>query len=112
MRFHKEQGKYIKMINIQIVYALPNNVTVIDCEVDEKTNILQAIKKSNILSKCQIKLDENLVGIYGKRCDVNELVKNGDRIEIYRTLINDPKEIRRRKAAQKSNDERQRKPNA
>ena len=90
------------MINIQVVYALPNQPTIIDCEVDEQTNILQAITKSNILSICQIKLDEHLVGIYGKRCELSEPVKDGDRIEIYRALINDPKEIRRKKAALKS----------
>ena len=90
------------MINIQVVYALPNQPTIIDCVVDEQTNILQAITKSNILSLCQIKLDEHLVGIYGKRCELNEPVKDGDRIEIYRALINDPKEIRRKKAALKS----------
>lgn len=101
MHFHNAQGKFINMISIQVVYALPNNPTIIDCEVDEKSNVLQAITKSNILSLCQIKLDAHLIGIYGKRCDLNELVKNGDRIEIYRPLINDPKEIRRRKAAQR-----------
>ncbi|SCB78672.1 hypothetical protein GA0061081_101293 [Gilliamella bombicola] len=90
------------MINIQVVYALPNNSTVIDCNVDEQTNVLQAITKSNILTICQIKLDEHLIGIYGKRCNLNELVKNGDRIELYRPLINDPKEIRRKKATQKN----------
>ncbi|KES18075.1 RnfH family protein [Gilliamella apicola] len=90
------------MINIQVVYALPNQPTIIDCVVDEQTNILQAITKSNILSICQIKLDEHLVGIYGKRCELSEPVKDGDRIEIYRALINDPKEIRRKKAALKS----------
>ncbi|PXZ03411.1 RnfH family protein [Gilliamella apicola] len=92
----------MNMINIQVVYALPNQPTIIDCVVDEQTNILQAITKSNILSICQIKLDEHLVGIYGKRCELSEPVKDGDRIEIYRALINDPKEIRRKKAALKS----------
>ncbi|WP_081297434.1 MULTISPECIES: RnfH family protein [unclassified Gilliamella] len=87
------------MINIQVVYALPNNATVINLEVSAQTNVLQAITKSNILSLCQITLDEHLVGIYGKRCDFNTLVNDGDRIEIYRPLINDPKEIRRKKAA-------------
>ncbi|WP_334323110.1 RnfH family protein [Gilliamella apicola] len=89
------------MNSIQIVYALPNNPTIINCDVDEQMNVLQAITKSNILSICQIKLDEHLIGIYGKRCNLNDLVKNGDRIEIYRPLINDPKEIRRRRAAKK-----------
>ncbi|SCB86118.1 hypothetical protein GA0061080_100690 [Gilliamella intestini] len=103
MRFQNEQGRFIKMIRIQIVYALPNNAIVIDCDVDEQTNVLQAITKSNILTICKIKLDDHLIGIYGKRCEPTQLVKNGDRIEIYRSLINDPKEIRRRKAAQKNN---------
>lgn len=89
------------MISIQVVYALPNNPTVIDCNVDEQTNVLQAIIKSNILSICHIQLDDHLVGIYGKRCELNDCVNNGDRIEIYRPLINDPKEIRRRRAALK-----------
>jgi uncharacterized protein len=101
MRFRKEQGRYINMINIQVVYALPNQATIIDCSVDEQTNVLQAIAKSNILSICQIELDEHLVGIYGKRCELSEKVKDGDRIEIYRALINDPKEIRRKRAALK-----------
>lgn len=103
MHFLKEQGRYINMINIQVVYALPNQSTIIDCAVDEQTNVLQAITKSNILSICKIRLDEHLVGIYGKRCELNEQVKDGDRIEIYRALINDPKEIRRKKAVLKSN---------
>lgn len=103
MHFLKEQGRYINMINIQVVYALPNQPTIIDCAVDEQTNVLQAITKSNILSICKIRLDEHLVGIYGKRCELNEQVKDGDRIEIYRALINDPKEIRRKKAALESN---------
>ncbi len=101
MRFHKEQGRYIKMITIEVVYALPNNPTIIKCTVDKQTNVLQAITKSNILSICGIKLDENLVGIYGKRCQLTDQLNDGDRIEIYRTLINDPKEIRRARAALK-----------
>ena len=87
------------MITVQVVYALPNNPTIIDCQVEESTNILQAIVKSNILSIYRIQLDDHLIGIYGKRCSLDELVKEGDRIEIYRPLINDPKEIRRRRAA-------------
>ncbi|TSJ90559.1 RnfH family protein [Gilliamella apicola] len=89
------------MINIQVVYALPNQPTIIDCVVDEQTNVLQAIAKSNILLLCNIQLDGHFVGIYGKRCELTEQVKDGDRIEIYRALINDPKEIRRKKAALK-----------
>ena len=41
------------------------------------------------------------VGIFGKRCARDTLVKNGDRIEIYRRLIADPKDARRRRAGAK-----------
>jgi putative ubiquitin-RnfH superfamily antitoxin RatB of RatAB toxin-antitoxin module len=39
------------------------------------------------------------VGIFGKLCDLNQLLKAGDRVEIYRALHNDPKEARRQRAA-------------
>ncbi|MDF7671289.1 RnfH family protein [Orbaceae bacterium ESL0721] len=87
------------MITVQIVYAKPDKQTIINYQVEAGSNILQAILKSNILAECQITLDDHKVGIYGNLCALTDEVKEGDRIEIYRPLINDPKEIRRRRAA-------------
>lgn len=92
-------GKYINMINVQIVYALPGQATIIDCEVDDPCEVLNVITKSNILSLCKLNLSDHSIGIYGKLCQLTDFVKDGDRIEIYRSLINDPKEIRRKRAA-------------
>lgn len=93
----------INMINVQIVYALPHEQTVIACQIDEQATVLQAITQSHILTKCHISLADHSVGIYGRLCELTEPLKEGDRIEIYRPLINDPKEIRRKKAALRRN---------
>ncbi|WP_392559305.1 RnfH family protein [Orbus mooreae] len=86
------------MINVQIVYPLPENPTIIDCQVTVGSTVGQAIVQSTILSKCQLSLEQLNVGIYGKLVTLTHLVSDGDRIEIYRPLLNDPKEIRRQRA--------------
>lgn len=86
------------MINVQIVYPLPENPTIIDCQVTVGSTVEQAIVQSTILSKCQLSLEQLNVGIYGKLVTLTHLVSDGDRIEIYRPLLNDPKEIRRQRA--------------
>ncbi|AJA44474.1 hypothetical protein C7375_10870 [Frischella perrara] len=86
------------MINIQIVYALPENPTIVDVQINEGSTALEAIKKSNIVTTCNLVLDQHKIGIFGNLVNLDYLPKDGDRIEIYRSLINDPKEIRRRRA--------------
>lgn len=92
------------MIHVQVVYALPDKSTIIDChlndEVDSSFQVLDAIKKSNILSICKISLENHSVGIYGKHVALTDPIHNGDRIEIYRPITCDPMEIRRQRAAQ------------
>lgn len=89
------------MINVQIVYPLPENPTVIDCQIAVGSTVQDAILQSNLLSQCNLLLEQLNVGIYGKMVTLTHIVNNNDRIEIYRPLINDPKEIRRRRAKQK-----------
>lgn len=86
------------MIKIQVVYALPEKPTIIECKLPDSSDVLQAITASNILSDCHISLESHKVGIYGKLVELSQELRDGDRIEIYRPLINDPKEIRRRRA--------------
>ncbi|RKS86872.1 hypothetical protein DES39_0075 [Orbus hercynius] len=90
------------MINLQVVYALPENPTIIDVCLPAHSSVSQAIMQSNILSTHNINLTDYQVGIYGKLVDLSDMVNDGDRIEIYRPLINDPKEIRRKRAANRA----------
>ena len=65
--------------------------------------IQTAILQSGILQQfTEIDLRENKVGIYSRPAKLNDQLKDGDRIEIYRPLLADPKEIRRKRAAEQA----------
>jgi putative ubiquitin-RnfH superfamily antitoxin RatB of RatAB toxin-antitoxin module len=71
-------------------------------EVAEGTTAAGAIEASGLLDKFpEIELADNRVGIFGKPCPLNQVLRAGDRVEIYRALIADPKEARRNRAARK-----------
>lgn len=89
------------MVTVDIVYALPTRQTLLTLHLPEKTTVEEAIYQSNILTYYpEIDLKHNKVGIFSKVVKLNTLLKNGDRIEIYRDLIADPKTIRRKRAEQ------------
>ena len=86
-------------INIEIAYALPDRQTLLALQVYNETNVSDAIEQSGILLRHpDINLQENKVGIWSKTCKLQQVLKDGDRIEIYRPLIADPKEVRKRRA--------------
>ena len=87
------------MIHVEVAYALPDRQTLLAIDVPENSNVKQAIELSGILQQHQdIDLNANKVGIWSKTCKLTQEVKSGDRIEIYRPLIADPKEVRKRRA--------------
>ena len=89
-------------ILVEIAYALPQEQVIISIKVPTIFNVQQAIEKSGIQKKFpSIDLSKNKVGIFGKKTTLNHLLKDRDRIEIYRPLILDPKEMRRKRAAKK-----------
>ncbi|MEE9343888.1 MAG: RnfH family protein [Gammaproteobacteria bacterium] len=89
------------MIKIEVAYALPDEQVIISVEVTEGTTIEQAIQFSTVIEKFpEINLDALKVGIFGKLKKRNQALRAGDRIEIYRPLIADPKEVRKKRAAQ------------
>lgn len=87
---------------IEVIYALPGEQELITLDVDQGTTVEQAIKLSGILERySDIDLSKNKVGIFGKVTKVDEELRDKDRIEIYRPLIADPKESRRKRAEKK-----------
>ncbi|MGB5855941.1 MAG: RnfH family protein [Oceanisphaera sp.] len=91
----------VSLIQIEVVYALPNKQTVLSLKVSAADNVLQVIEQSGILQQFpDIDLDCNMVGIFGRQVKLDHALHDGDRIEIYRPLLADPKEIRRRRAEQ------------
>ena len=93
----------MNQINIKIAYALPDRYYLKSFKVDEGTMIQTAILQSGILQQfTEIDLRENKVGIYSRPAKLTDQLKDGDRIEIYRPLLADPKEIRRKRAAEQA----------
>mgnify|MGYP001482258230 CR=1 FL=1 len=88
-------------IMIEVAYALPDKQIIIPVEVSKGINVKEAIELSGVLTKFEdINLSINQIGIFGKLTTLDKTLRNHDRIEIYRPLIFDPKEIRRKRAAE------------
>jgi uncharacterized protein len=89
-------------ILVEIAYALAEEQVIISIKVPTNFDVKQAIEKSGIQKKFPgIDLSKNKVGIFGKKITLDQPLNDRDRIEIYRPLILDPKEMRRKRAAKK-----------
>lgn len=100
MRLRKEQSKFMaNKINIEVAYAQPEKQSLLSVVIDDGLTVEQAITESDIINlHPEIDLSVNKVGIWNRTCKLQDLVKDGDRIEVYRPLIADPKEVRKRRA--------------
>lgn len=87
-------------MKVEIAYALPDEQVILVVEDAKGLTAEQAIIKSGVLDKYpEIDLTKNKIGIFGKVKSLSEILREGDRVEIYRPLLADPKEIRRQRAA-------------
>ncbi len=88
-------------IHVEVAYALPDTQLILPVGVAPDTTAEQAIIASGILQKFpDIDLTSNKVGIFGKLVKLDTVLREKDRVEIYRPLIADPKEVRRQRAAE------------
>ncbi|XWJ88546.1 RnfH family protein [Phytobacter ursingii] len=86
-------------IAVEVAYALPEKQYLLWVTLEEGATIEQAIIASGLLElRTDIDLSHNKVGIYSRLAKLQDVVADGDRIEIYRPLIADPKELRRQRA--------------
>jgi len=87
-------------INVEVAYALPEKQVIRAVNVDAGTTIGAAIVQSGIMMDFpELDLENAKVGIFGKVAPMTTVLSDGDRVEIYRPLIADPKEVRRKRAA-------------
>lgn len=86
-------------MRIEVAYALTHEQLLIALEVEEGTTIGEAIARSGIPGRFPgLRLARGSVGIFGRPVELDAVVRDGDRVEIYRPLIVDPKEARRARA--------------
>jgi putative ubiquitin-RnfH superfamily antitoxin RatB of RatAB toxin-antitoxin module len=88
-----------KGIDVEIVYALPARQILIKLGMPHGATVRDAIVVSGLLLTCpEINLMSSKVGIFGRRVTTDTILQSGDRVEIYRALMADPKEARRLRA--------------
>lgn len=87
-------------VNFEVVYATVDEQILLVIESELGLTVEQAIQRSGILERCpEIDLSSNKVGVFGKAAKLDRVLESGDRVEIYRPLIADPKEARKKRAA-------------
>jgi putative ubiquitin-RnfH superfamily antitoxin RatB of RatAB toxin-antitoxin module len=91
----------VKMIQVEVAYARPDAQLIVPVEVPEGATLEQAIELSRIQERFpEIDAATAKLGIFGKLSKPGATLRPGDRVEIYRPLIADPKAVRKQRAAE------------
>ena len=86
-------------IKVEVVYALPNRQEIISLNVPRDATVQDAIAHSGLLERYpEIDLKKQKVGIFAKLSKLDTILRDHDRVEIYRPLIADPKAVRKQRA--------------
>lgn len=95
------------MLDIEVAYALPDRQKIIKLSVAEGCTALEAVKQSNIEAEfAGLVVEDAKFGIFGKAVKHDYRMRAGDRVEIYRPLIADPKASRKARAAKASSEKK------
>lgn len=88
-------------LNVEVCYAMADRQELVRLKLDAGTSLQQALEASGLLAKYpEIDLKKNKFGIWNKLSKPDAVLRDKDRIEIYRPLIADPKEVRKQRAAE------------
>jgi len=86
-------------IQVEVIFALPDTQPMFGAQLKAGATVEEAIRTSGVLEAFpEIDLAKNKVGIFSKLVKLGDCVRSRDRVEIYRPLIADPKEVRRKRA--------------
>ena len=91
-----------RKINVEVAYAEPDKQIIVPLTVEEGCTVYGAAKMAGLEKEFpSLNLDETPMGIFGKaeRKPKERVLLGGERVEIYRPLLVDPKEVRKRRAA-------------
>ena len=88
-------------LSIEVVYALPQKQEMFTVKLPEGATVREAVEACGVLQKYpEIDLTKNKVGVFAKLIKPDAPLRNRDRVEIYRPLIADPKQVRKQRAAE------------
>jgi putative ubiquitin-RnfH superfamily antitoxin RatB of RatAB toxin-antitoxin module len=90
-----------EVLNIEVCYALSGKQDVVRLKLPAGTTLQQSLEASGLLAKYpEIDPAKNKFGIWNKLSKLDTALRDQDRVEIYRPLIADPKEVRKQRAAE------------
>jgi putative ubiquitin-RnfH superfamily antitoxin RatB of RatAB toxin-antitoxin module len=96
----------VENIEVEVAYAKPEEQVILKVQGEPGMTVLEAIERSRIAEKFpEIDPATAKVGVFGKAAKQDAELQTGDRVEIYRELIADPKAARKKKAAAKEKKE-------
>ncbi|NDY94554.1 RnfH family protein [Wenzhouxiangella limi] len=88
-----------KQLHVEVAAALPDRQVVVPLVLSEGATVQHAIDAAGLDSRLpEFEFDNRRIGIFGRVCRPDRLLRDGDRVELYRPLKADPKEIRRQLA--------------
>ncbi len=88
-----------RSVQIEVAAALPDRQLVVTVHLAEGATVAEAVAEAELAKKLPgLEVDWSRVGIFGKRVRAEQVLTDGDRVEIYRPLKADPKEVRRQLA--------------
>jgi hypothetical protein len=94
-------GARAATIRVEVVHARPQQQVLLALDVAPGTTLMQAIEASGIRAAFSgLEVDPQRLGIFGRKAQPDDVLRDGDRVEIYRPLLVDPKEARRARAAE------------
>jgi hypothetical protein len=87
-------------VKVEVVHARPEKQVLLALDVAPGTTLGEAIEQSGIREAFpDLEVDPDRVGVFGRKAELGDVLQAGDRVEIYRPLLADPKEARRKRAA-------------
>jgi putative ubiquitin-RnfH superfamily antitoxin RatB of RatAB toxin-antitoxin module len=90
-----------EMLDVEVCYAMSNKQELVRVRLQQGATLLQGLDASGLLGKYpEIDVKKNKFGIWNKLSKLDAVLRDKDRIEIYRPLIADPKEVRKQRAAE------------
>lgn len=95
----RDDGWPVSAIRVEICHALPDRQWLVTVDLPAGSTLAEAIERAGLAEELP-DLDPRhaAVGVFGERASLDTVLRDGDRVEIYRPLLDDPKEIRRRRA--------------
>lgn len=102
-----------ELIHVEVAYALPEKQMIIPLTVAVGSTLFEVVVQSKIVEHFSgLDLETSTMGVFAKieKTPKLRVIQAGERVEIYRPLINDPKEARKARAAKAKEDKHSKSP--